>query len=64
MVDRRFESYSRLWELLEDTGPWRRDLGYRPIELEERKDLYNKMTDWYFEKATACSLSQSLDCSI
>jgi hypothetical protein len=48
VVDRRLESYSRLWEILEVSGPWRIESGLGPMSLTDRRKLYDKMTSWYF----------------
>jgi hypothetical protein len=56
MVDRRADAYSRLWEILKVSGPWRREIGRDPMSPEERRDLYGKMTDWYFGKGNGMLL--------
>ena len=48
VVDRRVESYSRLWAIMEVSGPWRAESGRGPMSGEERRELYGKMTRWYF----------------
>jgi hypothetical protein len=48
MVDRRAEAYKHLWSLMEETGPWRLELGRGAMTLSDRKSLYDRMTSWYF----------------
>jgi len=48
IVDRKLESYTRLWALMKEAGPWRLECGMGPISAQERKKLYDSMTDWYF----------------
>jgi hypothetical protein len=45
VVDRRLESYSRLWAILRIAGPWRLELGGAPISAVERGELFDQMTD-------------------
>jgi len=48
--DRRskLESYTRLWALMEVAGPWKLESQLGPITPQERQELYDRMTDWYF----------------
>jgi hypothetical protein len=48
VVDRKLESYMRLWALMKVAGPWRLECRLSPISAHERKDLYDSMTNWYF----------------
>jgi hypothetical protein len=48
IVDRKLESYMRLWALMKEAGPWRLECRLDPISAHERKELYDSMTDWYF----------------
>jgi hypothetical protein len=48
IVDHRLNSYTLLWSLMERAGPWRIESGLRPISAEERKELYDNMTSWYY----------------
>lgn len=48
VVDRKLESYMRLWALMKEAGPWRLECRLDPISAHERKELYDSMTDWYF----------------
>jgi hypothetical protein len=57
MVERRFEAYARLWALMKDSGPWRKEVGCDPMTLEEREELYDKMTNWYFGQGNGMLLT-------
>jgi hypothetical protein len=48
IVDRQLESYTGLWALMEVSGPWRLETGFDPMSPQERRLLYDSMTDWYF----------------
>ena len=56
VVDRRLESYSRLWAILRPAGPWRLELGGAPMSAVERGGLFDQMTDWYFAEGNGMLL--------
>jgi len=49
IVDRRLDSYAHLWDLMKVAGPWKKESGLDLISARERKELYDSMTDWYFD---------------
>src|ERR671917_86006 len=57
VVDRRVESYARLWSLMEVAGPWRVEAGLGPMTPQERRELFDRMTGWYFDSGNGMLLA-------
>lgn len=57
IVDRRLESYARLWGLMEVAGPWRVEAGLGPMTAQERRELFDRMTGWYFDSGNGMLLA-------
>jgi hypothetical protein len=58
VAEKRFESYGRLWAELKVASPLRRLTGEGPLSQDERRKLYDKLTDWYYDCGNGMLLSQ------
>lgn len=58
IAEARLDKYASLWSAMKPTSPMDHKLGRRPpLSPEQREDLYQKMTDWYFDEKGGLVLS-------
>ncbi len=53
IAERRLPSYRKLWEITQPTTRARKS----DLSMEERKELYDKLCIWYYEKGNGIFLS-------
>jgi hypothetical protein len=58
VAEKRFDSYGKLWAELKVASPLRRVTGEGPLSQDERRKLYDKLTDWYYEGGNGMLLSK------
>jgi hypothetical protein len=63
-TDGRIGAYSRLWEITEVATPMREKSWHvgkprGPLTLDERKELYKDLTDWYYQNGNGMFLGDS-----
>ena len=58
LVDRRLDSYTRLWDLMKVAGPWRIESKLGPMSVQQRKELFDSMTDWYYSSGNGMMLTR------
>jgi hypothetical protein len=54
VAEKRFAAYAALWAHTKMASPMRG----APLTADERKDLYNKLTDWYYDDGNGMLLTE------
>jgi hypothetical protein len=58
VAEKRFDSYAALWEKLKVASPLRTVTNEGPLTREERRTLYDELTDWYYDGGNGMLLSE------
>jgi hypothetical protein len=49
-IKKRFTVYSELWKATKRAAPMNEKLGDEPLSHEDRRELYNTLTTWFWDK--------------
>ena len=59
VTEKRFDAYAALWEVTKTASPMREVIGEEALTTpEERRMIYDTLTDWYYEKGNGMLLSE------
>ncbi len=56
VAEERLGAYRALWELMEVAAPSRKEDGRGPLSKPEARELYSKMTSWYYDSGNGMLL--------